>query len=103
MPQFESTNKPTKYGSFFGFRVGTCEGLWRFHDGAYEILAVLNTKKGNGHFAATMHHFETSARRDKVKLRLLEVFNLRLYFNSVFKYGYKRKKGTIITLEKSFI
>jgi hypothetical protein len=102
-PIFETTKNPTKYGGFYGFRVGTCEGLWRVTTDAYEILAILNHEKGNGHFSVLMEYFETSAKRDGMKLRLLECFNMRLYFNSVFRHGYKRMKGSMFNLEKTFV
>lgn len=102
-PEFETTRYLTKYGSFYGFRVGTCEGLYRSTDDAFEILAIVNREKGNGHFSDAMWWFEQSCRREQKKLRLLETFNLKLYWKSIRKHGYCRKKGTLFTLEKSFI
>lgn len=100
---FESTDAPTKYAGFFGFRVGTCEGLWRATPDAFEILAVVNRERGNGHFAQAMKWFELSAIREKKKIRLLQTFNFKLYWQSIRKHGYRRKKGTLFTLEKSFV
>lgn len=80
MPPFEST-KPTKYAGFSGFRVGTCEGLWRSTSSHYEILAVVNEKRGNGHFKAMLGWFEQSCKRDNKKLLLREVWNPLTLFN----------------------
>ena len=99
---FKSTTTSYRNTRFFQFRVGTCHGLWRVTDDAYEVLAVVNTKKGNGHFKAAMQWFERSCRRDSKLLRLCEVFNPWLYYVSVRWYGYKRRKRTLFTLEKSF-
>lgn len=102
MIPFESTDTYYRDTDFKNFRVGTCEGLWRATPDAYEILALINREKGNGHFKETTNWFEQSCKRDGKKLRLLETFNIRLYWNSIRKHGYKRKKGTLFTLEKSF-
>jgi hypothetical protein len=102
MLPFESTEETFLNSGFKHFRVGTCYGLWRATDDAYEILAVKNHQKGNGHFKEAMRWFEQSCRRDHKKLRLREVWNLWLYWQSVRHYGYKRMKGTWFTLEKSF-
>lgn len=76
--QFESTNETYRGGEFLLFRVGTCEGLWRGTDTHYEILAVVNKEKGNGHFRQTMEWFEDSCRRDGRKMLVREVWNPRL-------------------------
>lgn len=60
---------------FLRFRVGTCHGLWRAVPDAYEILAVKNDRKGNGHFDAVVAWFERSAVRDKKKVRFCEMMN----------------------------
>lgn len=103
-PPFESQDYPWRMG-FFKFRVGTCEGLYRYNPiiHAFEILAVVNNQKGNGHFAQAMKYFETSAIREGARIRLCEVFNPWLYYVSVRKHGYTRVKGTLFTLEKKFV
>lgn len=101
-PPFESTEETYYDSGFKHFRVGTCKGLWRATEDAFEILAVKNGNKGNGHFKDTMWWFEQSCRRENKKLRLREVWNVWLYLRSIKKYGYKRMKGTWFTLEKSF-
>jgi len=100
---FESTEETYRGGDFLCFRVGTCHGLWRSSPTHYEILAIKNDQKGNGHFAKAMWWFEQSCRRDKKKLMLREVWNPWLYYQSIKKFGYKRTKGTLLTLEKQFI
>lgn len=57
------------------FRVGTCEGLWSSSPDSYDILAVSNRQKGNGHFNDVLQWFEQSCIRDKKALRILEVWN----------------------------
>lgn len=101
---FEQKSKPWLSTRFFEFRVGTVHGLYCFNtwDDAVEILAVKNEKKGNGHFKIAMDFFERFAQEEGLVLRLLDVWNLRLYWNSVKYHGYKRKKGTLFTLEKQF-
>jgi hypothetical protein len=96
---FESTSDSYRGGSFQMFRVGTCDGLWRVNDGAYEILAVVNRQKGNGHFKQAMLWFEQSCRRDGKKLRILEVWNVRLAF-MLRRNGFIWK--TLFVWEKSF-
>ena len=102
-PAFEQRMELWSGTNFFEFRVGTVTGLYRYSiaDHAFEILAIKNKIKGNGHFKVAMDYFEQSARREKAILRLCEVFNPRLYWNSVVHHGYRRKKGTILTLEKT--
>ena len=99
MPQFESTKSPTKYAGFYGFRVGTCEGLWRSTPSHYEILAVVNKKRGNGHFKALLGWFEQSCRRDNKKLLMREVWNPWLAWKC-YKYGWKWL--TLFNWEKSY-
>jgi hypothetical protein len=77
---FESTAETYRAGEFLCFRVGTCEGLWRSTSEAYEILAVVNHKRGNGHFKEAMLWFEQSCRRDRKALLVREIWNPRLAF-----------------------
>ena len=60
---------------FMKFRVGTCEGLWRASEKTYDILAVHNSEKGNGHFKEALKWFEASCRRDGKSLRFLFCIN----------------------------
>ena len=81
LPPFEVCQDPISdiLGTGFKrFRVGTCHGLWRDKDNAYEILAIANEEPHNGHFGATMHWFETSAKRDGYTVRVLEIMNASL-------------------------
>ena len=99
---FESTDTPYRNTDFLCFRVGTCNGLWRATETHYEILAVINHKRGNGHFEKTMWWFEQSCKRDGKSLLLREVWNPFLYYKSIKHYGYKRYKKKWFTLEKTF-
>lgn len=60
------------------FLIGSVHGLYRTKDKEYQILAIHNTKGGNGHFEKTMEWFEKSAKRDKYKLSFLEIENPKL-------------------------
>lgn len=71
------------------FKVGTCHGLFRPTAEAYEILAVINTSPGNGHFDDVMEWFENSCRRDGKKLRIKEfIFNRRFKQHLIQKRGF---------------
>lgn len=70
------------------FRIGTCYGTWRDAGDAYEILNIINTNLGNGHFEDVMQWFEHSAKRDKKKFRIREVWNKKLKAHLVFKRGF---------------
>lgn len=87
-PEFESTNQTYRNGLFLQFRVGTCEGLWRATETHYEILAVVNKQKGNGHFKRALWWFEQSCRRDGRKFLIREVWNPWLAYKC-WKNGYK--------------
>lgn len=59
------------------FKCGSCRGVYRVENGAFEILAVHNTKK-NKSFDAVLSWFEKSATRDNMKIVFLEVGNEKL-------------------------
>lgn len=74
---------------WYRFRVGTCTGLWRSTDTSYEILAIENSKKGNGHFEDLLQWFYNSCLRDRKNLRIREVWNQRLKYHLVSKRGFR--------------
>lgn len=74
--------------NFYRFRVGTCHGLWRSTWISYDILAIDNEEKGNGHFEDVLEWFEQSCRRDKKCLRILEVMNKRFKTHLIEKRGF---------------
>lgn len=74
---------------FLLFRVGTCEGLWCSTDNTYDILAINNKSKGNGHFEDVLQRFESSCKRDKKKLRFLEIMNEDFKNHLINKRGFK--------------
>lgn len=65
-------------GEWRRFIVGSVHGIYRTINKEYQILAIHNTKGGNGHFERTLEWFEKSAKRDKYKLAFLEVGNPKL-------------------------
>ena len=75
---------------FQRFRIGTCEGLWRCTEKEYEILAIINNKKGNGHFEDVLQWFEHSCRRDKRNLKISEVWNSEFKYHLLKKRGFKK-------------
>lgn len=75
--------------NFHEFRIGTCEGLWQSTDDSYDILAIKNINKGNGHFEDVMQWFENSCRRDKKNLRFLEVMNPHFKKHLLNKRGFR--------------
>jgi len=66
---------PWIMGDFTRFRIGTCHGLWRATDDCYQILAIDNEVKGNGHLIDVFEWFENSCKRDKKNLMVLELWN----------------------------
>lgn len=74
--------------SYIKFRIGTCAGLWRCVDDAYEILAVTNDNPGNGHFDDVLQWFEFAAKRDGKALRVMEVWNKKLKQHLIKKRGF---------------
>lgn len=73
---------------FMCFRVGTCEGLWRSTGFSYDILGIMNSKPGNGHFTDVLEWFEYSCRRDFKHLQIMEVWNKRLLVHLISKRGF---------------
>ena len=74
---------------FRKFKVGTVEGAWRSTPEAYEILAITNSSKGNGHLTDTLQWFEYSARRDRKKFRILECWNGKFMKHLIKKRGFR--------------
>ncbi len=75
---------------FMRFRIGTCEGLWSGTDQSYEILAVKNTQKHNGHFNDVLQWFEHSCIRDKKHFIIKEVWNKNLKNHLILKRGFTK-------------
>lgn len=76
------------FQDFIRFRIGTCHGLWRSTDDAYEILAVNNDQPGNGHFNDVLEWFEHSCKRDGKALMILEVWNKMFAKHLATKRGF---------------
>ena len=74
------------------FRIGTCEGLWRFFNNSYEILAIENIEKGNGHLIDVFDWFENSCKRDGYSLKVLEFFNEKFKKYLIEKRGFEKYK-----------
>ena len=72
------------------FRIGTCTGQWSGTDPKYyEILSVINSHPGNGHFADVLEWFESSCKRDKRGLLIREVWNRKFKKHLIKKRGFK--------------
>ena len=84
---------------FSQFRVGTVEGLYRVTKESYEILAIANSKIGNGHIEDVWQWFEASCKRDRKSLKVLEVWNKRFAnyltkkrgFTDIGNFNYEKK------------
>ena len=73
---------------FKRFRIGTCEGLWAVNNESYDILAIDNKEKGNGHLEDVFEWFENSCKRDNRDLRVLEVWNKKFMKHLIEKRGF---------------
>jgi len=71
------------------FKIGTCNGLWGCTDTAYVILAIDNTKRGNGHLTDVFQWFELACKRDNIDLKILQIFNNGFRRHLIEKRGFK--------------
>ena len=81
------------------FRIGTCLGQWRAIPEAYEILSILNTKPGNGHFDDVLEWFTQSCKRDGKCLRFREVGNPLFKAHLIGKRGFAAEGKTDVVLQ----
>jgi len=93
--------KADKNNMWFRFRIGTCEGIWRYTKDSYDILEIHNKLRGNGHVNDVFEWFEMSCKRDKVSFRILEVLNEK------FRKHLVEKRGFVVTekfnVEKKYL
>lgn len=75
-------------GPYVQFRIGTCHGLWNATDNSYDILAIDNKEKGNGHLEDVFEWFENSCKRDNKDLKVLEVWNKTFKRHLIEKRGF---------------
>lgn len=78
---------------FKKYRVGSCDGLWQSTKTSYDILSIINSVKGNGHFNDVIQWFEYSCKRDRKDFRFLEVWNEELYKHLVTKRKFRSDGG----------
>jgi len=71
------------------FKIGTCDGLWKAENKAYQILAIYNEMPGNGHLIDVFEWFESSCKRDGYSLIILEVLNERFKSHLITERGFK--------------
>jgi len=92
--EFKSTHNlpfetaPHFMEGFMNYRVGTCTGIYCWNEKCYMILAVGNSKEGNGHLQDVFDWFENSCKRDKRHLMVLEVWNKRFMKHLIEKRGF---------------
>jgi hypothetical protein len=108
---FESRNKlsfEVAHGNVFEvedgwlrFRIGTCAGMWRSTDDAYEILAISNDVPGNTHLQDVFDWFANSCKRDNKMLRIREVWNSGFKSHLINKRGFKEENKNDVV--KNFI
>ena len=61
---------------------------------AYEIISVINDKRGNGHLDDVFQWFEYAAKRDGRALKILEFFNGEFKRHCIEKRGFISIPGT---------
>ncbi len=96
-----STRPWSRNPEWTDFQVGTCAGLYRATPEAFEILSIVNSEPGNGHFEDVLEWFEHSCRRDKKVLRFLEMMNEGFERHLIQKRGFKPNLN-VNCLEKSY-
>ena len=79
---------PCTTADFTRFKIGTCEGLWRATAKTYDILAIINTEPGNGHFIDVLEWFEQSCQRDQKDFQILEIWNEGFKKHLIEKRGF---------------
>ena len=70
------------------FRVGTCHGMYCCTEKTYDIIAIENDQKGNGHLQDVFEWFENSCKRDKKDLRIMEFMNQDFKKHLIEKRGF---------------
>ena len=78
-------NFPSHYKRF---RIGTCHGLWWATEVSLDMLVLINTTPGNGHFVDWLQWCVHSAITDRKKLVMHEIYNLRLRKHLIEKRGF---------------
>ena len=77
------------------FHCGSCRGIYKFRESRIEILAIQNTKKGNGDFDKTLAYFFKSCEMHNLELVFLQVGNRRLR-EKLLRLGFENGKGEMI-------
>ena len=72
------------------FKIGTCDGIYRYIEDTIEILAIKNNSPGNGHFEDVLEWFYNSCKRDGKHLQFSEILNPK------FLKHLKEKRGFMI-------
>lgn len=75
------------------FRVGTVTGLYGYNEKSYEIICIINSSPGNGHFEDVLQYFERSCRRDNRSLKILELWNQKFKQHLIEKRGFINYEG----------
>lgn len=70
------------------FFIGTCRGQWRESKESYEILSLLNTTPGNGHFDDVLEWFSHLAKGKGKDLLIRQCWNAELKRHLVNKRGF---------------
>lgn len=70
------------------FRVGTCHGLYCSTERTYDIIAIENSEKGNGHLEDVFQWFENSCKRDRKNLRVVAILNNKFRNHLISKRGF---------------
>jgi hypothetical protein len=78
-----------KINPWKAFRIGTCEGLFRAGFYCLEILAIINSEPGNGHFNDVLQWFEYGCKTNDADLKILEVWNENFLTHLIEKRGFE--------------
>lgn len=97
LPAFESTHKLdfmccrwSRSPEWITWKIGTCHGVYQSTQNTYDILAIYNDERGNGHFEDVLDWFYNSCRRDKKDLRFMEIMNEDFRKHLMKKRGFKK-------------
>lgn len=75
------------------FRIGSVEGLCGVDAKSYIIVAVTNSKPGNGHLNDVFDWFENSCKQDGKTLKIVEIMNTDFLFHLINKRGFTKIVG----------
>lgn len=76
------------------FVFGSCDGLLMLTPSTYEVVAVINSRPGNGTFAKFIAHLKALARQHKRDVLVVEIHNPGLGQHLASKHSFTLVPGT---------